>query len=302
MKVFITGIGGCVGHYLFDILINDPQYELFLLVRNPSRLRFNPKAYPNVTVIKGDLSQIKDFATTVQAADLVIHLAAEWGAHEGNLDYALDLFKLLDPAKCQKVICFSTASILGPENRPLPAVEKLGTHYIRGKYLFYKKLPELPIYPKVTTLFPTWVLGGDSTHPYSHATSGIINLKNWLWLLRFLTVDVRFHFIHARDIALITKYLLEHDTVEKNLVLGNDQITAGQLIKEVATFYGHSVYFQVPIPNWLINLTIFLAGRHLHTWDKYCLAKRHFVYQTTNCETFGLGHDLKTLPQILKTF
>jgi nucleoside-diphosphate-sugar epimerase len=301
MKVFITGISGCVGHYLFDLLANHPEYELYLIVRNRQTLKFDPAAYPQCHFIFDDMRHIEKYGDLLKQMEIVIHLAADWGGHWGNLNYSVSLFNLLDPAVCQKVIYFSTASILGQENKPLPAVEKLGTHYIRSKYQFYKKLPAFPIYPKVITLSPTWVLGGDSLHPYSHATTGIIEMRKWLWLIKFLQADVQFHYIHARDIALITKYLMEHETAEKNFVLGNKMITAQELIKEVAEFYHQRVYCQIPIPNWLINFFIFAGGRWLHSWDKYSLAKRHFVYQTTNCETFGLDNHLITLPQILKS-
>ncbi|MFM7577798.1 MAG: NAD(P)-dependent oxidoreductase, partial [Microcystaceae cyanobacterium] len=35
-RLFITGISGCIGHYLADLLIEQTDYELFLLVRNPA--------------------------------------------------------------------------------------------------------------------------------------------------------------------------------------------------------------------------------------------------------------------------
>jgi nucleoside-diphosphate-sugar epimerase len=231
--------------------------------------------------------------------DSVIHLAADWGGHEGNLDYSLALFNLLDPAQCKKVIYFSTASILDPENRPMPEAEKLGTHYIRGKYLFYRKLPELRIFPSVITLFPTWVLGGDRQHPYSHASAGILELRKWLWLIRFLTVDASFHFIHARDIANIVRYLLENETREKEFVLGNPAVTASRFLKEVCSFFKQPVYFQVPVPLLLVRILAFLSGNRLHSWDLFCFKKRYFVHRAVSAEYFGLSSELRSAAQIL---
>jgi nucleoside-diphosphate-sugar epimerase len=300
-KLFITGIGGCVGHYLFDLFCYDPNYELYLLVRSPEKLKFNPDQFPAVKIIKDDLKNIEKYADLVKQMDYVIHLAADWGGNEGNYDYSLSLLNLLDPAKCKKVIYFSTASILGPDNKPLEEAEKFGTHYIRSKYRMHRYLPRLRIYPNVITLFPTWVLGGDAGHPYSHAMQGVIGLKKWLWLIRFLTADVSFHFIHAKDIALITKYLLETETEEKEFVLGNSPITAGEFIRQTCAYFSLKVYFQLAVPTRLVQFLALLAGRKLHPWDLYSLNRRHFVHKTVNAENFRILSKLKTVSEILQS-
>ncbi|MFC1571054.1 NAD-dependent epimerase/dehydratase family protein [Candidatus Margulisiibacteriota bacterium] len=298
-KIFITGISGCVGHYLYDVLGNDPNYELYLFVRTPKNIKFDYKANPRVKLIHDDLNNIKKHAEIIRQMDYVIHLAAQWGGHQLNLDYSLDFFNLLDPAQCKKVIYFSTASILDQNNQPIEEARKFGTHYIRSKYDFLKKLPELRIYPNIITLFPTWVLGGDKNHPYSHASSGLREIEKWLWLVRFLTIDASFHFIHAADIAQIVKHLLENDTTKKELVLGNQLYTASQFIKEVCEFYNKKIYGQIPIPLSIVKPLASLTGHKLHSWDEFCLKKKYFQHQTVNADTFGLPANLKTVSQIL---
>lgn len=282
-----------------DELVNNPNYELYLLVRNPQKLKFDPKLFPNITIINDDLKDIEKHADLIKQMDCVIHIAADWGGNEVNYDYTLALFNLLDPGRCKKVIYFSTASILGPDNKPLEEAEKFGTHYIRSKYRFYKKLPELKIYPNVITLFPTWVLGGDKRHPYSHASQGILDLRKWLWLIRFFTVDASFHFIHARDVALIVKYLLEKEVKEKDIIVGNAPITASRFLREVCHFFKVPVYFQLPIPVQLVQFLAFVTGRKLHPWDLYSFNRRHFVYRTISAEMLGIKSNLKTVPEIL---
>ena len=296
-KVFITGSSGCVGHYLFDELGNNPDYELYLLVRDQQKLKFNPG---NSHLIRDDLKNIGRHADVIKQMDYVIHLAAEWGGHEGNLDYTLELFELLDPAQCKKVVYFSTASILGADNRPVPEAETLGTHYIRGKDQMFKKLPELKIYPNIVTLFPTWVLGGDKNHPYSHATAGILALRRWLWLIKHLSVDASFHFIHAKDLARIAAHLLVNNHPGKEFVLGNAPLSANQFLREVCSFYGQKTFWQIPISLPLVKTLAAILRRQLHPWDLYCLEKKHFVYQTANAETFGLKSELATVAGILE--
>ena len=298
-NIFITGVSGCVGHYVIDVLASNPEYRLYLLVRDPRKLKFDPATFSNVSVIQDDLKNIEKHAELLKQMDGVVHAAAEWCGHESNLDYSLALFNLLDPDKCRKVIYLSTASILGPDGKPLKEAETTGTHYIRSKYQFHKKLPDLKIYPRVTTLFLTWVLGGDAKHPYSHASAGIKEIKKWLWLIRFFTVDASFHFIHARDVAAITKHLLENEVKEKEYVLGNAPVTAGEFIRETCRFYGQKVYFQIPISLPLVQALAFLTGRKLHPWDLYCFKRRHFTYRAVNAETFGIPSDLQKIQKVL---
>jgi len=296
-KIFVTGISGCVGHYLFDELSKDPNNQLYLLVRDPKKLKFDPGS---AVIIQDDLKNIEKHAEIVRQADCVVHLAADWGSGIGNYEQSLDFFNLLDPDHCQKVIYFSTASILGPDNKPIPEAEKLGTHYIRSKYRFYRKLPELKIFPNVITLFPTWVLGGDDKHPYSHASEGILGMRKWLRLIRFFTVDASFHFIHAKDAARIVKYLLENEVKEKEFVLGNAPVTAGQFIREACRYLKVPIYFQLPIGLPVVQLLAFITGRKLHPWDLYCFNRRHFTHRTANAISFGLDSSLTTTAEALR--
>ncbi|MFH1541791.1 MAG: NAD(P)-dependent oxidoreductase [bacterium] len=298
-KVFITGLSGCVGHYIFDELKDNPELELYALVRSPEKLKFNPSDYPNLKIIIGDLKNITRLAETIKQMDYVIHAAAQWGGHEGNLDYSLDLFRLLDPAQCKKVIYFSTASILDKNNQPIPEAETCGTHYIRGKYLFHRELPKLQIFPNVTTLFLTWVLGGDNKHPLPHATAGLKDIKKWLWLIRWFTIDASFHYIHAADIAKIAAYHLTHDTEKNEYVLGNPVISASEFIKQVCEFHKRKVYFQIPISLPLVQLLAKVTGKELHSWDQFCFKKRHFMHQADNAGSFGLNSALISVSQIL---
>ncbi|MBU0502358.1 MAG: NAD(P)-dependent oxidoreductase [Candidatus Margulisbacteria bacterium] len=295
-KVFITGITGCVGHYLFDLLIKNPDYELYLLVRNPSKMQRDLSAFSNVKIVRDDLRNIKNQAEILKEMDYVVHIAAGWGETEANYEFTINLFKLLNPDKLKKVIYFSTASLLGDDNKVSDLMDKIGTSYIRGKYLCHKKLPELPIYDRIVTLFPTWVLGGDETHPYSHAMEGIMTATKWLWLIRFFSFEISFHFIHAADIALMVDYLLKNETGQKEYILGNDLISAQNLIRQICEFYHSRVYGQLNIPSSLVKL---LAGKKLSSWDKYCLDKKIFEYNVVNPVDFGLQPKFESINQVL---
>ena len=299
-NLFITGISGCIGHYLFDRLVKHPDYHLYLLVRTPANLKFDYKAYPNVTLIKDNLEHIEKYPQLLKKMDYLVHLAAGWGRSTVNYDYTLNLFNLLDPNRCRKVIYFSSASILDSNNQPIEGLEKIGTPYIRGKYQFYKKLPDLKIYPKVTTLFLTWVFGGNLHRPYSHASQGIRKNLKWLWLLRFLNLDIAFHFIHAEDAARIAEKLLKQETPEKMFVLGNPATSGTQLIESLCRQLNRKIPFQIKLSPSFIKMASAFSGRKLSEWDKLCLERRAFIYQVADASAFGIDSQHRSIEEVLR--
>ncbi|NJK53172.1 MAG: NAD(P)-dependent oxidoreductase, partial [Leptolyngbyaceae cyanobacterium SU_3_3] len=47
-RIFVTGASGCIGHYIAETLIQETEHELFLMVRNPDKLKFDVHARPGV--------------------------------------------------------------------------------------------------------------------------------------------------------------------------------------------------------------------------------------------------------------
>jgi nucleoside-diphosphate-sugar epimerase len=298
-NVFITGASGCIGHYVFEELVNNPDYHLYLFIRNPKKLRFNPAAFKNVTIVNGNMLEIQKQSELLKKIDYLIHIAAAWGSSEVNHKHALELFNELDPSHIKKVIYFSTASILGKDNKPNPTVEKIGTHYIRSKYEMFQELPKLPIYDKITTIFPTWVIGGDALHPSSHAMDGLRSARKWLKLIRFLSIDFSFHFIHSKDIAIVVKYILENKVDKREYVLGNQAISADQLIDNLCAFYKvkRSLKFKV---SSLIKVVTKLFGWKISAWDRYCLEQRHLLYDVANPSSFGIAPAYPDINRVLE--
>lgn len=314
-RIFITGSSGCIGHYVSEKLIQDTEHELFLLVRNPAKLGFNYSIRPNINILQGDLREIDSFADLLKTMDVAILIATSWGGKteswETNVVKTIELMELLDPQKCEQVIYFSTASILGQDNQPLIEAQKLGTDYISTKYACFSKLPELAIASKITTLFPTLVLGGEANKPYSHLSSGISEVVNLINLIRWFKADGSFHFIHARDIAQVVSYLvdappqprinLEGRNVLEQIVLGNQALTVNQVVEQICTYLGKKVYFRIPLYIWLANFFIVLFRVQMADWDRFCLNYRHFTYQdVVNPGTFGLKTHCKTIADVLQ--
>lgn len=302
--VFITGISGCVGHYLFDALADDPRYHLHLLVRDVSRLRFNYQDRPNVSIVAGDLLDIERHAELLGRMDHIIHVAAAWGeavSYEVNHRVPFRMFELADPARIKRLVYFATASVLDENNRLLAPAEQHGTDYIRSKYQACKHLDAHPLSDKIVAVFPTLIFGGSPRHPLSHLSSGLSDVGRWLSLARFVTLEGTLHFIHARDIARIVKHVLEHDVAERWLVLGNPELSVEGMIDQMCEAFGRR---RPRLPRIdltpLLGLIDRLMGSRFNDWDRYSLAHRHFRYRTVNAETFGLPADLSTLSAVVR--
>ncbi|WP_017316161.1 NAD-dependent epimerase/dehydratase family protein [Mastigocladopsis repens] len=306
-RILVTGASGCIGHYISEALIQETEHELYLLVRNPKKLQVDTQARPGVTVLQGDMQEIGQFADLLKTIDTAVLTATAWGG-DGTFDINVhkthELLNLLDPDKCEQIIYFSTASVLDRNNQPLKEAGELGTDYIRSKYDCLHKIPQLAIAPKVTTVFPTLVVGGDSNKPYSHITSGIPEVTTYINLIRFLNADGSFHFIHGRDIATVVRYLIENPPKQdepRSLVLGQAQLTVNQAIEEVCAYLGKKIYFRIPLSLSLANLIIVLFRIQMAAWDRFSMNYRHFTYQNViNPGSLGLANYCATMSDVLK--
>jgi nucleoside-diphosphate-sugar epimerase len=303
-RILITGASGCIGHYLCETFIQHTNDELFLVLRNPQKLSVPIDTRSGIHIVQADLRNLeplRDLLATIHCAVLV---ATGWGDLELDITKTLELIQMLDPKICQQVVYFSTASILGRDEQVLPEAKSLGTEYVKAKALCYEKLMAMELAFPVFTVFPTLVVGGESdalgVHriPYSHFASGLPEVLKWSGLVRFLTIDGSFHFIHAQDIATVVLQLVQHPELapSQKLVLGNEAIAAQEAIATLCTFAKKRIYFQLDLKPWLVNVLIRLFNIRMGDWDYFCLRYRHFQYanpispkvfdQPNHCQTF----------------
>lgn len=305
-KILITGASGCIGHYVTEALTADPSVELFLFVRDPRKVRLDPRWRSGVTVVSGDLREIARFADLLKTINVAILAATAWGppeAHDINVVRTLQLLHLLDPRVCEQVLYFSTASIFNRENRPLAQAGQFGTHYIRAKFEALRRLPEVPVAERITVLAPTLVFGGDAEKPHSFLSIDAPAFIKYVNLARFLSIDGSFHFIHARDVAQVVRHLVNHPGLGgglRTIVLGQEALTFNQAVQQICDALDKRIYFRIPIPaSWLIRVAP-LFQRHLPAeeaaWGAFCLRYRHFTHlDPVNPATFGLPSYYPTL-------
>lgn len=302
-KIFITGASGGIGHYIMDLFLEETQYELHLLVRDPKRLRFNADLYDHITCHIGNMEFIEQHQDIISQCSYLIHIATDWSdstyADKLNVEKTLLMFSYCSPDILEKIVYFSTASILGPGNVAVEAAETFGTGYVRSKYLAHKNLPTSPVYSKIVTVFPTLVFCGDADHPFSHISSGVVPALKYAKWLRFFSVDSGFHFLHGRDIARVTKFLLLNPTSGNEYVLGNASVTADQVMDTICQIFGIKVFFKLPIRLWMIKLLAKSFRIKIAPWDWYCITHPHMIYDTVSPSTFGIKTAFPTLESVL---
>jgi nucleoside-diphosphate-sugar epimerase len=306
-RIFITGASGCIGHYITDALSQYTDAELYLLVRNPAKLRLPEHHDPTrITVLTGDMLTIEAFADLLATIDIAILTATAWGGpdtYQVNLEQTHRLLDLLDPDRCERVIYFSTASILDRQQQLFAEAESLGTEYIRSKSLCLQKLADSPLVERITTLFPTLVFGGDAQKPASFLSVGIAEFRRWAGLARFLRGEGSFHFMHGRDIAQIVLHLVQNPRLARGerLVLGHPQVTLNQLIVAICAAEQKKIFWQLDLSPPLVAVLIKLFRVQMTPWDAFCLKYRHFSYtQPTNPQTWGLTPYCDSLPELLE--
>jgi nucleoside-diphosphate-sugar epimerase len=309
MRILVTGASGCVGHYVSETLINNTDHELFLVVRDPAKLQIDTTVRPGIQVIQCDMNDIGQLADLLKTINVPVMTAAGWGGEAAmNVNYTKthELLSLLDPQVCQQVIYFATESILNSKNELLPEAGSIGTDYIKSKHRCFSTLHELAVADRITTVFPTLVLGGDETKPYSFLSADLPQVIKYASLLRWIKADGSFHFIHGKDIAEVVRYLIDHPEesakYDRKVVMGNELVMVDQGIQEICGYLGKPVIFQIPLSISMINIIIKIFKVQMAEWDYFCLQNRHFKHDPiVNPRTFGIPSYAASISDVLST-
>ena len=313
-RIFITGASGCIGHYMSEALIKNTNHELYLLVRNPNSLQFDYRSRQGIHILVGDMSRIEEHSELLKNINVAILAATAWGGKDETYDInvvkTLELINLLDPNICERVIYFSTASILDRNNKLLLSANQFGHDYIRTKYQCFAQLSKQTIADKIMAVFPTLVFGGEKNKPYSHLSAGITDVTKWIGLIRWFSLDGSFHFIHAKDIAGVVSYLVENPnfspTPDKTsgvdcLVLGNPAISVDRAIAQITSYFNKKIYLRIPLYIWLTNIFIKIFRIQMDSWSRFSLDYRHFTYDNpVTPASFGMQNYCSTVEELMK--
>jgi len=283
------------------------------MVRNPNNLPISIRNNQRIYLLNCDIRDCNKFKKELSETNYLIHTATAWGdpkrAYEVNVAAFEKLLGLLKSNRLEKIIYFSTASILDEKTELMRESLIYGTEYIQTKYQCYENLRKSSFAKKSVVIFPTLVFGGtlkgNSRYPVSYLTEGLKQAKNWLWIARFLRIDAKFHFIHAKDIAQICGFIIKstdkRDYGFKKYVLGQKFITIDEAILTLLNYYGIKRYFALKVNKPIIKFLLKVLPIKTTNWDNFSINKYNFNHKPiANPESFGLKSYAKSLKDVLK--
>ncbi len=284
------------------------------MVRDKSKLPLSVQTNSRVNLIISDIRESHKYKKEISRVNYLIHTATAWGdprrTYDVNIKAFEELVEMLDIKKLEKIIYFSTASILDENTNLMRESLIYGTEYIKTKYECYERLKESSFAEKTFVIFPTLVFGGTlgrkSRYPVSYLTGGLREIGRWLWLARFLKLDSKFHFIHANDIAQICGFLIKNHKKEKyrgfrKFVLGQPFISINDAINILLKRNKMKRYFSIPLTKKILKILLRILPIQTTPWDSFSIKKYDFNHvPITNPETFKLKSHAKSLNDILR--
>jgi len=306
-RILITGASGCVGHYLVEDLLRNSEHELVLVLRDPAKLQLNVAGNERVRIIPADMTDVGSYAGNLGRIDAALLVAAAWGGNEAfavNYTANLALADALIEQGCPRILYFSSASVLQAEGLMLPEAKLLGSDYIRSKYDLVEAMEKRAEGADIVGLFPTLVLGGDPDKPVSHFARLLRQAAPWAWLAKLLRADGKFHFIHARDIAIVARKLIDADFpagIPQRIVLGNPAMTVNAFVDGFAAHIGaRRAPFTVTLRDSFAEFLIRVFRIKLSPWDRYCMEHRDLSFRDArNPAAFGEAAFTPDLPSAL---
>ena len=284
------------------------------MVRDKKNLPLSVQKNERIKLLICDIRECHKFSKEISQINFLIHTATAWGdpkrAYEVNIKAFEELLSMLEKTKLEKIIYFSTASILNKKTELMKESLTYGTEYIQTKYKCFERLKESSFAEKTFAVFPTLVFGGTlnkrSKYPVSYLTSGLKEINKWLWLARFLKLNSKFHFIHANDIAQICGFLIKNHKKDsykgfKKFVLGQNFISIDEAITILLKRSQMKRYFTIPLTKKIMNILLRVLPIQTTPWDSFSIKKYDFNHDPiTNPETFNLKSYAKSLEDILR--
>jgi nucleoside-diphosphate-sugar epimerase len=302
-RIFITGATGCVGQYVIDELASRSDLELHALVRPGAVLRTPANARSQIVQHVGSLESIRDQAAVIGQCEALVHIAAAWEdgplAQTINVDRTLDLVGCCDPLRCRRLIVVSTASVLGPSNQLLDAAQLQGTAYVRSKHLAYRRLVASGLGDRLVVLFPTLVFGGDGTHRLSHIVRELAGAQRYLWLAKYFSAPGSFHFIHARDVAVMVGRIIDDAPVSRHLVCGQPAVSFRDALSAICGALGWRYRGAIALTPGRVLAACRMLGIRLSAWDRHSISHPHFTYDVTRPDDLGATSAYPTLAHVL---
>lgn len=281
MKILITGASGCVGRYLVEALLANPDHRLVLAVREAAKLDVLSDAdRARVEIVECDLTELAARPEAFDGVEAGVLVATAWGGgdtYDITVGANLAIADALIAAGARHVLYFATASVLDQQGGLLQAADTFGTDYIRAKFQLVQQMETRADRARITGLYPTLVMGGRTAAPairMSHFANLMHEIRPYAWALRFISANGLFNIVHAADIATVTRHLIEtvtDTTGNARLVLGNPAGSVDEMMAQFARANGRRQRTILRLhTSWVDTLTRVLPI-NLSPWDRFCV-------------------------------
>jgi len=306
MKIFVTGGGGFIGSSLVSYLYNKGhEITIFDNFSNCSRKNTQLILKKRISLIEGDILNIKDLENNLFDYDIVIHLAAQIDVKESiknpdftikqNVEGTINVLNICDKNKIPNFITASSAAVYGHSSQ-LPLTEKSPTNpispYGQSKLIMEQNLKKFSQSHDLNSIVLRFfnVYGPNQTDAYAGVITKFLSsiFKNEA-LTIFGDGSATRDFIYLDDVLNSIDCAISNIDSKKgdvyNIGTGNS-ISIKQLAKTLMSISNKD------LP---INYTKFRAGDILHSQTSIELAEKELGFsQKVSLET-GLKKLIKYL-------
>jgi dihydroflavonol-4-reductase len=241
--VLVTGASGFVGWHVARSLL-DRGYRVRALLRENSRV-------PELDVERfvGDLRDPESLQHAVAGCSLVFHVAADyrlWSKDPGelyrsNVDGTRNMLSAAKSAGVERFVYTSTVGCIGvpqpgigDETQPVSLGEMAGA-YKRSKFLAEQAALEFAAAEMpVVIVNPTAPMGD---HDFKPTPTGQI-VVDFLNGAMPAYIDTGLNVVNVRDVALGHVLACERGRDGERYILGSENLTLGQILKELAAITG----------------------------------------------------------------
>ena len=239
----VTGASGFVGWHVARLLL-ERGHRVRALVRASSTI---PEL--DVERVTGDLRDADSLARAAAGCGVVFHVAADyrlWSKHpeemyRSNVEGTRNMLEAARAARAERVVYTSTVGCvgvphggIGDENQPVSIDDMTGA-YKRSKFLAEQAALELARGGlPVVIVNPTAPMGD---HDFKPTPTGQI-VVDFLRGAMPAYIDTGLNVVNVRDVALGHLLACEKGRVGERYILGAENLTLGQILKELAQITG----------------------------------------------------------------
>jgi dihydroflavonol-4-reductase len=241
--ILITGASGFVGWHVARLLL-ERGHRVRALVRAASHI-------PELEVerVTGDLRDPDSLTRAAEGCELVFHVAADyrlWSRnpgelYESNVDGTRNMLSAAKAAGVERFVYTSTVGCIGvpsggigDETRPV-SIDDMAGAYKRSKFLAEQVARDYARdgFP-VVIVNPTAPMGD---HDFKPTPTGQI-VRDFLSGAMPAYIDTGLNVVNVRDVALGHLLACEKGKVGERYILGSENLTLGQILRELARITG----------------------------------------------------------------